>query len=472
MSTQPPNRQAAGLKLLPKVDKVMALPEVVRLSAELPHWAVLAAVRAEIAQLRAALLQPRTVAAPPLLPPQLDLGRLAQAARQLARPPLRPVLNATGVVLHTNLGRAPLPALAIERLGELGGGYLNLEYRLEAGERGSRQEHLPAMLAQLTGAPACLVVNNNAAAVLLMLAGLCSGREVVVSRGELVEIGGSFRIPDVMRTSGARLREVGTSNRTHLRDYQQAIGSDTAALLKVHRSNFAVVGFTAEVGPAELARAAHQAQLLCLYDLGSGVLAGPLADWATGEPPIEAAIAAGCDLVSFSCDKLLGGPQAGVLCGTAAAIEPLRQHPLLRALRPDKLTLIALAATLELWRDGRQAELPTVAMLLAPPSLLAARAARLAGLCAAAGLPVDILPTESAVGGGALPLGHPASLAVSPRLSGRAARRLEAALRCGDPAVVARLVADRLLCDVRTLADHQLGELARALVAAAATVIT
>ncbi len=509
MSTKPPKPTkpkagpAAGLLHLPKVDKIMRLPEIEKLYSQsadevggqgpLPRWAVLEAVRSEIGRLRRQL----TADPPPAVDekwaavaPQadkfvVDAGRIERAALALLRPTLRRVINATGVVLHTNLGRAPLPETALQRIAELGGGYLTLEYRLAEGQRGSRQEHTQALLKRLTGAEASLVVNNNAAAVLLMLAGLCAGGEVVVSRGELVEIGGSFRVPDVMRASGARLREVGTTNRTHLRDFAAAIAAETRALLKVHRSNFAIVGFTAEVPVAELARCAHDAGLLCLYDLGSGAL-DAAAGLSPGEPTIAAALAAGCDVVSFSCDKLLGGPQAGVLCGTRAAIEPLRQHPLLRALRPDKLTLLSLHATLELYRDGRLAEIPTQAMLRASPILLLQRAERLAALCTGAGLTVDVLPTRSAAGGGALPLFQPESYAVAPRCDAAHARRIEAALRHGpelkahkehldeapprdppEPAVVARLADDRLLCDVRTVSDRELPELARALAAAA-----
>ena len=470
---------------LPKVDKVMRLAEVERLykaapntlpSDEklLPRWAVLEAVRAEIARLREAWLEKK---ASPL---EVEPARIAAAARGLVASTLRPVINATGVVLHTNLGRAPLPQAALRRISELAGGYLTLEYRLAEGERGSRQDHVQALLTRLTGAEACLCVNNNAAAVLLMLAGLCAGRQVVVSRGELVEIGGSFRVPDVMRASGAVLREVGTTNRTHPADYKLAITPETRALLKVHRSNFAVVGFTAEVEARELSVLAHEAGLLCLYDLGSGAFSDGAPLGNPPEPTIEAALAAGCDVVSFSCDKLLGGPQAGVLCGSREAIEPLRKHPLLRALRPDKLTLLALQATLELYRDGRTDEIPTLAMLRAPLAELRARAEKLAALCQAAGLAVDILTTRSAVGGGALPLHEPDSYAVSPRATGAASRRIEAVLRTGppgrpigesggepSPAVVARLCDERLLCDVRTVAERELPALARALALAA-----
>lgn len=483
MPKKPASPDAARLKSLPKVDKVMRLAEVERLIADekssstdehrLPRWAVLAAVRDEIARLRAQILADSATETPPTV----DADRIAEAARALVRPSLQPVINATGVVLHTNLGRAPLPQAAIRRIAELGGGYMTLEYRLADGERGSRQDHLQELLSRLVGAEACLIVNNNAAAVLLMLSGLCAGRQVVVSRGELVEIGGSFRVPDVMRASGAELCEVGTTNRTHLRDYQAAIGPQTRALLKVHRSNFAVVGFTAEVDAAALSRCAHEAGILCLYDLGSGCLDEIDARASTDEPTIAQALRAGCDVVSFSCDKLLGGPQAGVLCGSRAAIEPLRKHPLLRALRPDKLTLLALAATLELHRDGRAEEIPTLAMLRCPLETLRARAESLQALCAAAGLEVDVVETQSAVGGGALPLHQPASFAVSPRVQGAAARHLEAALRrprrkLAEPSpalpVVARLHDERLLCDVRTVTDGELPALVRALALAIA----
>ncbi len=490
MPNKPLSSVAARLRMLPKVDKVMRLAPIQRLLAKpadtgpnnqkgcgLPQWAVLAAVRKEIARLRADCLAPSDAVAtvPGKTAVAIDFERIAATAQALVRPTLRPVLNATGVVLHTNLGRAPLPELALQRIAAVAGGYLTLEYQLEDGERGSRQDHAAALLAQLFGAEASLVVNNNAAAVLLMLSGLCSAREVVVSRGELVEIGGSFRIPDVMRQSGAKMREVGTTNRTRLADYQAAVTTDTKALLKVHRSNFAVVGFTEEVSIGELCRLAHEKGLLCFYDTGSGLASGSLdADLSAAEPSIAQALAAGCDVVCFSCDKLLGGPQAGVLCGTRAAIEPLRQHPLLRALRPDKLTLLALCATLELHRDGRLDEIPTLAMLNTPLERLRARAERLQALCAAQGLAVTVVATRSAVGGGAMPLVQPESYAIAPICDAAQARRIEAALRSGamdepwnSPAVVARLAENRLLCDVRTLREGDLPVLARALVAAA-----
>lgn len=469
-----------ALRKLPKVDKVLAQPEVARLLDRLPRWAVVAAIRAEISRLRTALQHPKPADTPrePADEPaiSIDCERIAQDAAGRAAPKLRPVLNATGVVLHTNLGRAPLPVPALQQIAELGGGYLNLEYRIEEGRRGSRQDHLPELLTQLTGAEAHLVVNNNAAAVLLMLAGLCAEGEVIVSRGELVEIGGSFRVPDVMRASGARLREVGTTNRTHLRDYQSAIGPQTRALLKVHRSNFAQVGFTAEVLPRQLSDCAHAAGLPCLLDLGSGLLTSdepPWADLGVGdEPSVKSALAAGCDLVTYSTDKLLGGPQAGVLSGRRELIDKLRAHPLLRALRPDKLTLIALSTTLMLYRDGRQAEIPSLAMLAAPSAVLWARAERLRSLLMAGLLPdrqdlrMDLIPTRSAVGGGALPLVQPESVAVSPSCSPSESRELARRLRLGQPALIPRLHEGRLLVDVRTLPDATLPLVAQALLRA------
>ena len=472
----------SDLRKLPKVDKVLALPAVQGLLQVLPRRAVVEAIRAELDRLRSLLIseEPAQVQSADG-DVSVDIERIRQAAHAAARSPLQAVLNATGVVLHTNLGRAPLADAALAQIAALGGGYLNLEYRVPDGLRGSRQEHVQEVLQQLVGGEAHLVVNNNAAAVLLMLAGLCAGGEVVVSRGELVEIGGSFRVPDVMRASGARLCEVGTTNRTHLRDYQAAIGPETRALLKVHRSNFALVGFTAEVDLTQLVPVAHAAGLPCLLDLGSGLLAHRLVPGlhaVATEISVESALRAGCDVVTYSCDKLMGGPQAGVLSGTHKAIGALRSQPLLRALRPDKLTLTALCATLQLYRDGRSDEIPTVAMLSTPLSTLQARAATLRSLClgiaASRGshesdLPeLEIVPTRSAVGGGALPLIQPDSVALSPRCSARTARWVADALRQGTPPVVARIAGDRLLLDVRTLRHADLPDVAQALVLALA----
>jgi L-seryl-tRNA(Ser) seleniumtransferase len=484
-----PNQQAT-LRRLPKVDEVLAGPLGQALLREAPRWAVLGAVRGEIDLLRGRLrtgqadgqeeqadgqadgqegqADGQAGAAPADGRLSLDEGRVRAALAALLRPALRRVVNATGVVLHTNLGRSPLPTAALRRIAEVAGGYSNLEYRLEEGERGSRHEHLGALLAPLTGAEAHLVVNNNAAAVMLVLGALCAGREVVVSRGELVEIGGSFRVPDVMRASGALLREVGTTNRTHLADYEGAIGERTAALLKVHRSNYALVGFTREVPLAGLARCARERGLLSLCDLGSGALLADLLGPAAGaeqmdpEPTARQAVASGCDVVTFSCDKLLGGPQAGVICGRRALIEQVRRHPLMRAVRPDKLTLLALCATLELYRDGEaMSAIPALRMLAQPEAALRERAEALAARCQALGLAVEVVSVRSAVGGGSLPQYEPRSWAVASRRGG--AQALAAALRRGEPPVVARVSKGRLLCDVRTVLDEELEGLAGAL---------
>ena len=462
---------ALRLSRLPQVQAVLLQPEVVKLLAELPRWSVVQAVRDELSVTRRKLLDGTLLFTDPKL--VLSMPEIARRARELLTSSLRKVVNATGVVLHTNLGRAPLAERALRRMEELASGYCNLEYQLDSGTRGSRQQPLSRLLHKLTGAEAHLVVNNNAAAVLLALGGLCAGREVVVSRGELVEIGGSFRVPDVMEASGARLREVGTTNRTHLRDYLAATGDATAAYLKVHRSNFAQVGFVAEVGLAELAHTAHERGLLCLYDLGSGALLRMKREGAVGEesaateedssspaempePTVAEVIAQGCDVVMLSGDKLLGGPQAGILCGSATVMAKLAKHPLLRALRPDKLTLAALEATLELYRDGLTDQIPTWRMLQMSEVELRSRAELLQAALTQRGVSATLVRVRSAVGGGAQPLRKPWSWAVSPTVPAMEVLHLQAALRRHDPPVIARVSGGRLLCDVRTISEAEL----------------
>ena len=367
-------------------------------------------------------------------------------------PALRRALNATGVIVHTNLGRAPLPEPALARALEVGRGYSNLEYDLTAGARGSRQDHVAAILRRLTGAEAALVVNNNAAAVMLALAALAEGREVLVSRGELIEIGDGFRIPDVLARSGARLREVGTTNRTRAADYERAIGPETAVLLRVHQSNFRVVGFTEQPTGEQLAAVARRHELPLVDDLGSGVLVH-----LEGEPSAKESLAAGADLVCFSGDKLLGGPQAGIVVGRADLVERLRRHPLQRALRADKLTLAALEGTLGLYLDPDSAvrEVPVLRMLNDPVETVRARAERLA---AAVGGEVE--ETVARVGGGALPLAELPSFACAVEES------LAEPLRTGEPPVVGVLRDGRLLFDCRTLTDAEAEEVAAAVAVA------
>ena len=366
-------------------------------------------------------------------------------------PSLRRVLNATGVLVHTNLGRAPLAEAALARVAEVGGGYSNLEYDLARGERGSRQDHLGPLLERLTGAEAALVVNNNAAAVLLALAALAEAREVVVSRGELIEIGDGFRIPDVLARSGARLVEVGTTNRTRAADYEHALGPETAVLLRVHQSNFRVVGFAERPQLSELAAIAQRHELPLVDDLGSGALAG------IGDEPTPAeSLRAGADLVCFSGDKLLGGPQAGIVVGRADLVERLRQHPLQRALRADKLTLAALEGTLTLALDPATRDaVPVLRMLHEPIELVRARAERLAELVGG-----EVEETVARVGGGALPLAELPSAACAVEES------LAEPLRLGQPPVIAVVRDGSTLLDCRTLSDAEVDQVAAAVCAA------
>jgi L-seryl-tRNA(Ser) seleniumtransferase len=428
------------LRDLPSVDE-LARDE--RLAEEPPPLVVAAA--------REVLARAREEIAAGHEPGDLAERTLAELAAARA-PALRRALNATGVIVHTNLGRAPLPEAALERALEVGRGYSNLEYDLTAGARGSRQDHVAAILRRLTGAEAALVVNNNAAAVMLALAALAEGREVLVSRGELIEIGDGFRIPDVLARSGARLREVGTTNRTRAADYERAIGPETAVLLRVHQSNFRVVGFTEQPTVEQLAAVARRHELPLVDDLGSGVLVH-----LEGEPSAKESLAAGADLVCFSGDKLLGGPQAGIVVGRADLVERLRRHPLQRALRADKLTLAALEGTLGLYLDPERAvrEVPVLRMLNEPAETIRARAERLA---AAVGGEVE--ETVARVGGGALPLAELPSVACAVEES------LAEPLRTGEPPVVGVLRDGRLLLDCRTLTDAEAEEVAAAVAAA------
>jgi len=362
---------------------------------------------------------------------------------------LRRVINATGVIVHTNLGRAPLARDALERVASVAAGYSNLEYDIDEGARGSRQDHVAPILRRLTGAEAALVVNNNAGAVLLALAALAEGREVLVSRGELIEIGDGFRIPDVLARSGARLREVGTTNRTRAADYDRAIGPETALLLRVHQSNFRVVGFTEQPRLEELVRVGRTHGIPVVDDLGSGVLVE-----LKGEPSARDALTAGADLVCFSGDKLLGGPQAGIVVGRADLVERLRRHPLQRALRADKLTLAALEGTLALYLDPERAarEIPVLEMLGEPLEAVRGRAERLAELAGG-----EVEQAIGRVGGGALPLAELPSFACAIE------EELTTPLREGEPPIVGILRDGRLLLDCRTLTDREVDEVAAAI---------
>ena len=455
--------------LLPAMDQVLARvlkePELAGAPRALVHQASQAFLDGVREEIRAKVLtSPDDLAENRLLP------RLICFARAFVRPRLRRVLNATGVVVHTNLGRAVLAEQAAQAAAEAGRWYSNLEFDLSTGKRGSRHDLVEGLLRTLTGAEAALVVNNNAAAVLLVLDSLAKGREVIVSRGQLVEIGGSFRIPEVMAKSGAVLREVGATNRTHLRDYAAAIGDQTAALLKVHTSNFRITGFTSEVPLADMAALARERGLAVIEDLGSGTLLDFSQAGLPGEPTVQACVAQGADLVTFSGDKALGGPQAGIIVGRAELVAKLKSNPLLRALRPGKLALAALEATLRLYLDPDTAksQVPTLAMITAGPDALKAKARRLGARIRknlGETLVVDIVPGVSRVGGGAFPEQDlPTTLvAVTCRDPAASPDRLRQALLKAKPPLVGRVERERFCLDPRTLSDDELNLAVRAL---------
>ena len=453
---------------IPSVDQLLADPSLVELTNAWGRPRVTAALRAVLAALRDSL-EGGGEAPAGMAEPRWYAAEASARLRAESRPSLRRVINATGVVLHTNLGRAPLAPEARAAVLEAAG-YASLEVDLETGGRGSRHDHCVDLLRELTGAEDALVVNNNAAAVVLAVNTLAAGREVVVSRGELVEIGGSFRVAEMIERSGARLREVGSTNRTHERDYAEALGPDTGAVLRVHRSNFRVEGFTAEVPARRLAELAAAAGVPLVDDLGSGLLLDPAALGAGDEPTAAEALRAGAGVVTMSGDKLLGGPQAGILLGRAELIGRMRANPLARALRPDKLTLAALEATLALYRDPARAlaRIPALAMIAADPDSLRARAEGIVAALRARGLDVEVVAERSAVGGGALPGVEPETWAIAIAPGENGADALARALRLGDPAVVARVRDGRILVDPRTVSADEEEDLVAALARAMA----
>lgn len=455
-------RAAGSRELDPQArDALRALPSVEELAARLdgpPHAVAVLAARETIAARREAILRGGAAASREEL-----LAEARGRAYDAQRGTLRRVLNATGVIVHTNLGRAPLPAAAADAAAAAAHGYSNLEYDLEAGARGSRQAHAESILCELTGAEAAIVVNNCAAAVLLAAAALAGGRELVVSRGQLVEIGGSFRVPDVVAQSGARLVEVGTTNRTRLADYRRAIGPDTGAVMRAHQSNFRTVGFVEEAAIEDLCGLG----VPVIDDIGSGALAERVPELAD-EPPVRRSVEAGAAVVCFSGDKLLGGPQAGLMVGRADAIERCRTHPLARALRIDKLSLAALTATLRLYLDPAAAvrAIPVLRMLTAPESELAARAERMREAIAAAGIEARVIRASGKAGGGALPLLELEGPVCAVDPAPLALDELAARLRAADPPLVARAREGWLLLDPRTLDDAGAGEAAAVLISA------
>lgn len=462
-----PSHRQQVLRKIPSVDDILSRAEMMDLLKTHPRHVVVEAIRKGLGRLREEILHKENL---PELGDTLfsfeNLYPVFQKEIDLQiQPRLRRVINATGVVIHTNLGRAPLHPSAIEHLIEVSKAYSNLEYDLDRGERGSRYAHVEEILCRLSGAESALVVNNNAGAVLLVLNTLAEGKEVIVSRGELVEIGGAFRIPDVMKRSGALLREVGTTNRTHFTDYQKAIGPQTALLLKVHTSNFRVMGFTSEVSLQDLVQLGKESHLPVVDDLGSGCLVDLTRYGLEKEPTVQETIKTGADAVTISGDKLLGGPQAGIILGKKTILDLLKINPLTRALRIDKLTLAALESTLLLYLDEKRAmeEIPTLRMLSLDTRRLKKRGQRLLKrLSGMMNQKMEIALKEdvSQVGGGALPLQDLPTVVVAIKPLGISVNSLEENLRKGDPPVVCRISREELLLDMRTVFDEEIPLLA------------
>ena len=444
---------------LPSVSSLLETQGVRLLLEQHPRRVVVDAVRESLEAARNATDVARTE--------QQWIDAIGAAVRDSSRPSLRRVINATGVVIHTNLGRAPLAASAIRAIEQAAEGFTNLEYDTATGQRGSRYTHCVGLLRQLTGAEDALVVNNCAAAMVLALNAIAQKKEVLVSRGELVEIGGSFRIPDIMARSSAKLVEVGTTNRTHDDDYRRAITPRTAAIVKVHRSNFTIEGFTADVSVEQLVFIAAEHGLPVIHDLGSGLML-PLDEYGLGgEPTASSALASGATLVLMSGDKLLGGPQAGIILGKAAVVARLRRNPFTRAMRVDKLTLSALEATLRIYLDPARAlkEIPVLAMLTESVHQIEARANAVAARLASLGIDAEVVPSAASVGGGAFPTVEIPSRAIAIQVD---AAGFEERLRHGEPAVIGRIADGRLLLDMRSVIPHEDATLTTAVVRARA----
>ena len=445
------------LRKIPKVDDLLRNPALAETIEQYGDCAVTRAIRSELDTLRQQILTGQTVS----LPEQGELfGRIAARVLLDSRPSFCGVINGTGIILHTNLGRACLSEQAARAVYVASRSYSNLEYDLETGKRGSRYSHVEEVLCRLTGAESALVVNNNAAAVLLVLSALTQGGQVVVSRGELVEIGGSFRVPEIMESCGAQLKEVGATNKTHLHDYEKAINEHTKALMKVHTSNYRIIGFSQTPALSDLTELGHRYGLPVIEDLGSGCLLDLKHFGIHDEPSVQDSIRAGVDVVSFSGDKLLGGPQAGIILGKKNYLDILKQHPLNRAMRVDKMTLAALEATLRSYDTGSWEDIPVVAMLFAQPEVLKEKAERLAHLLARTGICCEILPTEGRVGGGSVPNHTLPSYAVA---FDRDVNRLEQKLRKGMHPVIGRIHEGKYLLDVRTLFESDFPVIVEAL---------
>ncbi|MHB8895384.1 MAG: L-seryl-tRNA(Sec) selenium transferase [Candidatus Geothermincolia bacterium] len=467
----PPDDIRRGLlRLIPQVNELVDSVVSSLQAGEIPRQVVTRAARNVLEDTRQQILGGESDLSADDLSLESLTALVASESALLMRPSLRKVINATGVVLHTNLGRSVLSRAALDAVQTAAEGYCNLEYNIESGRRGSRQEHLEDLLCWLTGSEAAFAVNNNAAAVLLVLAALARGREVIVSRGQLVEIGDSFRLPDIMHQSGARLVEVGTTNRTKASDYLNAVGPDTGMIMLIHQSNFRIVGYTEDVPLAQLVEIGRQHFVPVVEDMGSGCLVDLEGAGLGGEHTAAASIEAGADLVTFSGDKLLGGPQGGIIVGSREYVDAVRKHPLARALRLDKLSLAALEATLRSYVEPRAAwsEIPALRMLSEPPEAVKARANKLkrsVDKACIAGLTCEVIPEISCAGGGSLPMAEIPTFCLRLTHASLPAEALEESLRKGEPAVLARVKGDSVLLDLRTVSDRDVPPLGRALAA-------
>lgn len=457
------------LSSIPSVDELLREKELQRLSGIYPRTVVVDCIREYLQEFRKLVMATDNEEELTIMDTGMIVRGIAEKVHEKMRNSLINVVNATGVVLHTNLGRSPLSSRLKDNIWEIAAGYSNLEMDLESGERGSRYTHVEELLCKLTGAEAALVVNNNASAVMLVLSTLAKGRQVVVSRGQLVEIGGSFRVPAVMEQSGAELVEVGTTNKTHLADYESAAGENTAALMKVHTSNYRILGFTSEVESEDMVALGRRLGLPVIEDLGSGMLLDLTEYGLPYEPTVQQAVHAGMDVVTFSGDKMLGGPQAGIIVGNRAYVDRMKKNPLTRALRIDKLTLAALEGTLRLYLDKELAlkEIPVLKMLTYDIEELGKRARRLSVRLKKVLEDKAVITIQndfSEVGGGSMPLHKMPTKAVVLELRGASLAELEKRLRAYKTPIVARINRDRLILDVRTIMDNEFETIENALV--------
>jgi L-seryl-tRNA(Ser) seleniumtransferase len=458
---EPNQQQQDLLRRIPGVDHILELLKGEACFDEVPKTVKLSSARKVTEALRARILADDAALSIISMSDQAILEQAKTVIQQASTPNLRRTINATGVVVHTNLGRSLLSAAVLQNLETIASRYSNLEFDLAAGKRGSRYSAVEDLICEISGAEAAMVVNNNAGAVLLCLETIARGRKVIVSRGELVEIGGSFRIPDVMAKSGASLLEVGTTNRTHPKDYEKAIDHETGLLLKVHTSNYNVVGFTAEVDLAELVAIGTKYQIPVMEDLGSGTFVDFSQYGLTKEPTVQTSVKTGADIITFSGDKLLGGPQAGIIVGQKAIVDKVKQNPITRALRIDKMTLAALEGTLRLYRDETKAidTIPTLRMLLMPLNIIAVRAQRLAEQLSGLGDPrldLQVINHTSKAGGGSLPLLELPTKGVSIRIKGLSANTIENALRQNSIPIIGRIEDNAFLVDLRTVQEDEL----------------